>query len=189
MGEDWAVLHKGGKAGLYTVIVILSWWVRALTPEIPAFCAWKAVDDVQWVTNQISMKCASTGNKQLLPMEAFLERSSGIVVLNIQCGGELELTEGHMGDHLTSKGIAAQHTIPYMHQQNGKSEQYIHTLKEGGQALLADAGLPMSFWLDAVLTWQYLLNCLPTSALPENTTPFEAITNTSGNFKILLKST
>jgi hypothetical protein len=35
----------------------------------------------------------------------------------------------------------------------------------------------MSFWLDAVLTRQYLINCLPTSTLHKNVTPFEAITN------------
>ena len=55
-----------------------------------------------------------------------------------------------MGTHLESKGIALQRTVPYAHQQNGKSERYIQTIEEGGQALLADSGLPMSFWLDAV---------------------------------------
>ena len=82
-----------------------------------------------------------------------------------------------MGNHFTSKGIVVQRTVPYAHQQNGKSERYIRTIEEGGQALLADAGLPMSFWLDAVLTRQYLVNRLPTSTLPTNLTPFELITN------------
>jgi hypothetical protein len=82
-----------------------------------------------------------------------------------------------MGDHLTSKGIVVQRTVPYAHQQNGKSKHYIRTIEEGGQALLADSGLPMSFWLDAVLTRQYLVNRLPTSTLPENVTPFEVMTN------------
>ena len=111
-----------------------------------------------------------------LKMEAFLERSSGAVVLTVRCGGELELTAGKMGAHFTSKGITLQRTVPYAHQQNGKSERYIRTLEEGGQTLLADSGLPMSFWLDAVLTRQYLINWLPTSTLPSNTTPFEMIT-------------
>ena len=89
---------------------------------------------------------------------------------------ELELTAGKMGDHFLSKGITVQRTVPYAHQQNGKSERYIRTIEEGGQALLADAGLPMSFWLDAVLTRQYLVNRLPTSTLPDNLTPFEVLT-------------
>jgi hypothetical protein len=70
-----------------------------------------------------------------------------------------------------------QKTVPYAHQQNGKSERYIRTLEEGSQALLADSGLPMYFWLDSVLTRQYLINQLPTSTLPDNITPFEVFTN------------
>jgi hypothetical protein len=63
--EDWSVLHKGGKAGLYTVVVALSWWVRALTPDItPSFRAWGAVADVQWVINQITLKFAPAGKKR-----------------------------------------------------------------------------------------------------------------------------
>ena len=110
-----------------------------------------------------------------LATKAFLARSKDITVKSIRCGGELELTAGKMGDHLTSKGIVVQRTVPHAHQQNGKSERYIRTIEEGGQALLADSGLPMSFWLDAVLTRQYLVNRLPTSTLPTNLTPFEVI--------------
>src|ERR1700678_3132834 len=109
--------------------------------------------------------------------EAFLERSHGVKVLSLRCGGELELTAGRMGVYLAEKGIVLQKTVPYAHEQNGKSERYIRTLEEGGQALLADSGLPMSFWLDAILTCQYLCNCLPTSTLPVDVTPFEVIMN------------
>ena len=109
--------------------------------------------------------------------EAFLERSNSVVIKNVHCGGELELTAGKMGAHFVSKGIAIQHTIPYAHQQNGKSEHYVRTIEEGGQALLADSGLPMSFWLDAMLMRQYLVNHLPTSTLPQNLTPYELLTN------------
>ena len=112
-----------------------------------------------------------------LVTEAFLERSNGVRVLAIRCGGELELSAGKMREHLASKGIIIQRTVPYAHEQNGKSERYIRTLEEGGQALLAGSGLPMSFWLDAVLTRQYLCNRLPTSTLPSDVTPFESITN------------
>ena len=99
------------------------------------------------------IKLKSDAFSHYLTAEAFLERSHSIVVLAICRSGELELTAGQMGNHLASKGIVVQRTVPYAHQQNGKSERYIRTIEEGGQALLADAGLPMSFWLDAVLTW------------------------------------
>ena len=73
------------------------------------------------------------------------------------------------------QGITVQQTAPYAHQQNGKIERYVRTIEEGGQALLADSGLPMTFWGWAVLTSQYLRNRLPTSTLPVNVTPIEAI--------------
>lgn len=110
-----------------------------------------------------------------LKTESFLERSTSAVVLTVRSGGELELTAGKMGAHLASKGIVSQRTVAYAHKQNGKSERYIRTIEEGGQALLADSGLPMSFWLDAVLTRQYLVNRLPTTTLPSNITPFESL--------------
>ena len=62
-GEDWCTLYKGGKAGLYTVVMALLWWVKALTPEILGFRAWKAVNDVQWVINKILMMCVTSGKK------------------------------------------------------------------------------------------------------------------------------
>ena len=107
-----------------------------------------------------------------LSTESFIEHTTGVTILAICCGGELELMSGDMGKHLASKGIAVQKTVPYAHQQNGKSECYIHMMEEGSQALLAYLRLPMSFWLDAFLTRQYLINCLSTSTLPDVITPF-----------------
>jgi hypothetical protein len=125
----------------------------------------------------IGLRLKSDAFSHYRSTEAFLERSNNVRVLSIRCGGELELSAGKMGDHIASKGIVLQRTVAYAHAQNGKSERYIRTLEEGGQALLADSGLPMSFWLDAVLTRQYLCNRLPTSTLPNDMTPFESITN------------
>jgi len=64
--EDWHVLHKGGKTGLYTVVVALLWWVGAfkLTLEIPSFHAWTVVHDVQWVINQIYTKLCTSATKK-----------------------------------------------------------------------------------------------------------------------------
>ena len=48
-------------------------------------------------------------------------------------------------------------------------------IEEGGQVLLADSGLSMSFCGWAVLTSQYLCNCLPISTLAPNITPFKVL--------------
>ena len=84
-----------------------------------------------------------------------------------------ELSEGQMGAHLRDRGITIQVTAPYAHQQNGKAEQYIRTLEDDMQTLLADSGLPFSFWGWAICTAQYLRNRLPTSVLPAGLTPYE----------------
>ena len=87
--------------------------------------------------------------------------------------GAPELSEGHMRQHLRNQGIAIQITAPYAHQQNGKAEHYIWTLKDSMHTLIADAKLPPSFWYDAICTYQYLQNQLPTSVLPSGITPYE----------------
>lgn len=81
-----------------------------------------------------------------------------------------------MAAHFAKQGIVVQQTAPYTHQQAGKVEHYVRMIEEGGQTLLADSGLLMSFWGWAVLTSQYLRNRLPTSPLSSNTTPFEVLT-------------
>ena len=69
-------------------------------------------------------------------------------------------------------------TAPYAHAQAGKAERYVRTIEDGIQTLLADAKLPLSFWGDAALTTQYLRNRLPTSTLPIDITPYEAMHGT-----------
>lgn len=105
--------------------------------------------------------------------KAYIEWSTGCKIKAVWVDGALELTTGKMGTHLASWGISIQKTAPYAHPQAGKIECYICTIKEGGQILLADLGLSMSFWCDAVLTSQYLWNWLPTSTLAVNIMPFE----------------
>ena len=105
--------------------------------------------------------------------EASIEQTTKSIVATVCLDGAPELCEGCMGTHLRNRGISIQVTAPYAHQQNGKAERYIRTLEDGMQSLLADAKLPPSFWRDAVCTYQYLHNHLPTSVLPAGTTPYE----------------
>jgi hypothetical protein len=65
-GEDWRFLHKGGSAGLYIVVVALSWWIKILTPDDSYIRVWTAVRDVTWVIDQIykKVKAVSGGKKR-----------------------------------------------------------------------------------------------------------------------------
>ena len=53
--EDWAALKKGGSAGMYVVVIGLSWWVKAQTtgPD-HSNDAWSMVGDLLWVFREIS---------------------------------------------------------------------------------------------------------------------------------------
>lgn len=52
--NNWSVLRKGGSAGLYTVVIGLSWWIKAQTMQRNAD-SWIIVDDITWVIHQMNM--------------------------------------------------------------------------------------------------------------------------------------
>lgn len=51
--ETWNGLRKGGTAGIYVVVMGLSWWIKAQRNQRDAN-AWAAVDDLSWVIQQMS---------------------------------------------------------------------------------------------------------------------------------------
>ena len=69
-GETWQTLRKGGTAGIYIVIIGLSWLIKAehLKNAKLDTDAWTLVDDIFWVikqmkkgmglSEQVSQKCA-----------------------------------------------------------------------------------------------------------------------------------
>lgn len=72
---------------------------------------------------------------------------------------------------LESKGICAQYTMPGTPQQNGVAERRNHTLMEMVRSMLSNCKLPMSLWIYALKTATYILNRVPSKAVP--ITPFE----------------
>ena len=51
--EKWGGLMKGGTAGIYTVVVALSWWIKALGTIADGGDASLALRDVAWVLGQV----------------------------------------------------------------------------------------------------------------------------------------
>uniref|UniRef100_A0A6N2KLF5 Integrase catalytic domain-containing protein n=1 Tax=Salix viminalis TaxID=40686 RepID=A0A6N2KLF5_SALVM len=72
---------------------------------------------------------------------------------------------------LESKGICAQYTMPGTPQQNGVAERRNRTLMEMVRSMLSNCKLPMSLWIYALKTATYILNRVPSKAVPM--TPFE----------------
>jgi hypothetical protein len=58
-GETWQDLRKGGSAGIYFVVMGLSWWVKAQLVEHDVN-AWSIVDDLTWVIQEMKKYRAST---------------------------------------------------------------------------------------------------------------------------------
>lgn len=63
--ETWQSLKKGGTAGIYVVIVGLSWWVAAQNLERDENL-WAVVDDVSWILQEITkvMLPSTSSNKR-----------------------------------------------------------------------------------------------------------------------------
>ena len=57
--------------------------------------------------------------------------------------------------------------------QNGVAERSIGIIFAIARTIMIDAALPPTFWGEAVITAAYVRNRLPTSANPENRSPFE----------------
>ena len=68
-------------------------------------------------------------------------------------------------------GIVAQHTMSGSPNQNGVIERRNRTLVDMVWSMLSNSNLPKFLWIDALKTSVYILNRVPTKAIPK--TPFE----------------
>jgi len=51
-------MKKGGTAGIYIVVMALSWWIQAQKAEHDVL-AWSTVDEFLWVIEQLNQKTVS----------------------------------------------------------------------------------------------------------------------------------
>jgi hypothetical protein len=143
-----------------------------ITPQKEAYFT-AFLDDVSNFGSIVLLVTKDKAYQAWKKTEASWTLKLGNPVRIVRLNGAKEFTQGPMSKHMVSKGIDVQITAPYAHSQNRKIEQYIRTIEDGIQTLLADSKLPLSFWGDAALTFIYLYNRLATSTLPDDTTPHE----------------
>ena len=72
---------------------------------------------------------------------------------------------------LEKRGIRAQYTMPGTPQQNGVAERRNRTLMDMVRSMMSSTNVPNSLWSEALKTAMYILNRVPSKAVP--TTPFE----------------
>ena len=85
--------------------------------------------------------------------------------------GESGQNSGPFAKFLERHGICAQYTMPGTPQQNGVAERRNRTLMDMVRSMISNSSLPKSLWTYALKTAVYLLNRIPSKAVPK--TPFE----------------
>ena len=78
---------------------------------------------------------------------------------------------GPFAKFLQEHGIVVQHTMPSSPDQNGVAERRNQTLVDMVRSMLSNSNLPKFLWIYALKTIVYILNRVPTKAVPK--TPFE----------------
>ncbi|KAK4273328.1 hypothetical protein QN277_021753 [Acacia crassicarpa] len=68
---------------------------------------------------------------------------------------------------LQEHGIVAQYTMPGSPDQNGVAKRRNRTLLDMVRSMLSSSKLPKSLWIDALKTTVYILNRVPTKAVPK----------------------
>lgn len=106
-----------------------------------------------------------------------------ITVLRTDRGGEYMSDE--FKKYLQNLGIKHELTVANSPQQNGVAERMNRTLVESARAMIYHAGLPKSFWAEALYATVYIRNRLPTSAVTGHLTPHENWYGTKPNVKYL----
>jgi hypothetical protein len=76
--ENWLALKKGGSAGIFFVIVSLSWWVMAQSKEADhRLDAWAAVADILWWFREMRSMALSPSGRAKWAHEDEEEESHG----------------------------------------------------------------------------------------------------------------
>ena len=91
--------------------------------------------------------------------KAKVEKHSGERIMRFRCdNGKAEYDNAIFQKILKEEDITYEPSAPYTQNQNGISERINRTIMEKARSMLLEAGLPESFWAEAVNTALYLHN-------------------------------
>ncbi|KAJ9547247.1 hypothetical protein OSB04_019790 [Centaurea solstitialis] len=97
---------------------------------------------------------------------------AGKKIKRLRTDNGLEFCSGEFDRFCKDEGIARHRTVRHTPQQNGVAERMNRTLLERVRCVLSNAGLPRSFWAEALNTVCYLVKRSPATAI-DCKTPFE----------------
>ena len=87
-----------------------------------------------------------------------VEIETGLKVKCLRSDNGGKYIDGGFSKYYAAQGIRMEKTIPRTPQQNGVAERMNRTLNERVRSMRLHAGLPKTFWADAVSTVAYLIN-------------------------------
>ncbi|RVW62119.1 Retrovirus-related Pol polyprotein from transposon TNT 1-94 [Vitis vinifera] len=90
--------------------------------------------------------------------KAMVETETSLKVKCLRSDNGGEYIDGGFSEYCAAQGIRMEKTIPGTPQQNGVAERMNRTLNERARSMRLHAGLPKTFWADAVSTAAYLIN-------------------------------
>ncbi|GAU10233.1 hypothetical protein TSUD_417410 [Trifolium subterraneum] len=101
-----------------------------------------------------------------------IENQIGTKLKVLRTNNGLKFVSEQFNEFCRKKGIKRHRTVAYTPQQNGLAERMNRTLLERVRCMLLGAGLPKSFWGEAVNTAAYLINRCPSTGI-DLKTPME----------------
>ena len=105
---------------------------------------------------------------------AFVKTQFAATIRSIQCDNGREFDNSNARTFFLTNGVSLQMSCPHTSPQNGKAERMLRSLNNIVRSLLFQAGLPPSFWVEALHTATHLINRHLTKTLHHHT-PFFAL--------------
>ncbi|KAC9702930.1 hypothetical protein E3N88_45366 [Mikania micrantha] len=96
--------------------------------------------------------------KSIIHFVLYVEKQYSLPVKCVRSDNGTEFRNHILDEFYLSKGIKRQYSIPRTPEQNGVVERKNRTLIEAARTMLADSGLPLTFWAEAVNTACYVHN-------------------------------
>lgn len=132
------------------------------------------IDDLTHYVWTFPLRCESDVYACLLSFHAYVNTQYQLPLISFQTNNGKEFDNYAFQAYLTQHGIAIRLSCPYTSSQNGKAEWIIRTLNDCVRSLLIHAGMPSSFWVEALSTATYLINHRPYQATGR-LTPFQLL--------------
>ncbi|KAD2805405.1 hypothetical protein E3N88_38782 [Mikania micrantha] len=116
------------------------------------------VDDYSKFVWTFFLHSKSEVAKAIINFVLYAEKQYSLSIKCVRSDNGTEFRNHLLDEFYQSKGIQRQYSIPRSPEQNGVVERKNRTLIEAARTMLADSGLPLTFWAEAVNTACYVQN-------------------------------